>query len=196
MMRKLLSLLALVALASTSVTGQTTSGDSRLASALGTGAQPVFNLNLLTNPSSTVGTTAYGWLQADPTDSASDQIVHQGLAILTGASTSFINVSTAIGANSAGIVLPTLGGAGSGSGVSQGWSFEFVFKAGSVSNWAKLVNFGDGPGTNDWTLGWDGDDFGKILIETYNTGTPNYPHTKVEAQKPILPGKWSAPHTH
>ncbi len=118
----------------------------------------------------------------------------------------FINLSTATGPNSCGLVLPLLGTATSSS-TAPGWSFEFVWKPlGEQNTWAKLADFGNGassgyyPSSNDdWTLGFDGNDQTEFLLETYNAGpgsgmpytTPNYTHGWAELQTLVI-GQWSA----
>lgn len=117
----------------------------------------------------------------------------------------FINLSTATGPNSIGLLLPPLGTASS-STTSPGWSFEFVWKPlGEQNTWAKLADFGNGassgyyPSSNDdWTLGFDGNDQTEFLLETYNAGpgsgmpyiTANYTHGWTELQTLVI-GQWS-----
>ena len=78
-------------------------------------------------------------------------------------------MNTATGANSAGVVLPMIGGAGSGTGATQGWSVDLVVKLTVSGGWSKLIDFGDGPfpsstspsgytTLNDLTITWDGND--------------------------------------
>ena len=200
----LVALLALVFSLSLSLSpASAQSGDAGLASALGAGAVlPVLNLNFSVNPATLPGVGAtlnYGWAAADTTDTAANQALHQGVAILSGTGNSFINLSTLTGPQSCGQLLPLLGGASSGTGATAGWSFEFVFKpTGNTNTWAKLVDFGDGSSSgyypssnNDWTLGFDGSDLTQFLLETYNAGalTPNFTHGWVQMET-LQVGTW------
>ena len=185
-----------------------TGGDFGVAAALAGGKLPVFEANFTYNPASvaSVGPTAYGWVPSDSSDSTANQGVHQGIAVLQGATNgnSWINISTASGPNSMGIVAPVIGGPGSGTAAAgnQGWSFEFVFKpsAAEYRTWAKLLDMGNGqvnspygtsmpPNADDWTIGFDGNDQTKFLVETYNSGTINYTHCTIETEA-IAPSTW------
>ena len=189
----LLLLLLVAAFLAVAVRGQVTSGgDFSLQTALGTGAKlPVFNANFSVNPATIAGvgpTLGYNWTAVDLTDTTANQGYHQGLLVLDGVS-GFVNLSTAVGANSIGMTLPLLGTTSS-STTSPGWSFEFVWKPlGEQTTWAKLVDFGNGaangyvtPGADDWTLGFDGNDATQFLLETYNSATPNYTHAYTQLQ--------------
>ena len=184
----------------TNVTGVSAGGDFGLTAALAGGAAPVFNADFRQNPTTipSVGPTInYAWAPVDTSDTAADQGVHQGLAVLSGLFTSFINISTANGPNSCGLVAPIIGGPGSGTGATQGWSFEFVWKpTGESTTWAKLLDMGNGASNgyaqttnDDWTIGFDGNDQTEFLVETYNSGTPQYPHAFTELRELTL-GTW------
>ena len=109
-----------------SVSG-TTGGDFAVAGILAGQRQPVLNLNFTQSPACATGlNSSWLWAPADVTDSSANQLLHQGVAVLTGSSSSFIDLTTAQGTQSAGVVLPTFGGAG-GSGT-PGWSIELVVK--------------------------------------------------------------------
>ena len=151
--------------------GQSSDENTRVLAALGTGATPpVFNAYFPTNPLSVVGGTSlnYAWLQQDANDSSTVAAYHQGLVSLSGSSTAYIDVNTTTGPNSCGVKLPLIiGGPGSGTGATQGWSVDLVVKlTGSSGGWAKLIDFGDGPFNNpggyptinDLTITWDGND--------------------------------------
>ena len=117
--------------------------------------QATFDSNPATN-----GATGFGWIKMDSSDSAADQSRHSGIITLDGVA-QFVNLSSAAGNNSVGVVMPAgLGGAGTGLFVTatQGWSFEFVFKGTALRAWAKLMDFGT-PGvacSSDIVFGWQG----------------------------------------
>ena len=75
----------------------TQSGDS-LAAALLT-CPPVLNLNFSTQPA---GTTGWPWAASDPSDGSSVAALHLGVALLDGTGSSYIDLSTATGPQSAG----------------------------------------------------------------------------------------------
>ena len=129
--------------------------------------QPVFQLAFGTSPNAAIGTSpAWTWAASDPTDPPSVAAQHQGVAILNGNPNSWIDLTTATGAQSAGAVMPMIGGAGNyayGSALC-GWSFEFVIKAwpavataGSkvmeLSNALTTTISASAPGDN-WSLMW------------------------------------------
>ena len=103
------------------VWGQATQSGDSLAAALLT-RPPVLNLNFSTQPA---GTTGWPWAASDPSDGSSAAALHQGVALLNGNSSSYIDLSTATGPQSAGGVLGTFGGAGYDG---SGWSIEMVMK--------------------------------------------------------------------
>ena len=139
--------------------------NTRVLAALGSGAKaPIFNAYFPTNPSPIVNSPLnYTWAQSDPADNSTTAAYHQGVAILSGGPYSYIDVNIPTGSQSCGVVLPQIGGAGSGTGASQGWTVDVVVKlTGAVGGWAKLIDFGDGAAigstTNDLMLTWDGND--------------------------------------
>ena len=69
------------------------------------------------------------------------------MVLLDGTNPSYINLQQSSGPNSAGLVVPLIGTAGSGTGSSQGLSFEVVFKLTSqLSNFesSKVFSLGQG----------------------------------------------------
>ena len=97
---------------------------------------PVFNLNFSSSPSCTTNaTSAFEWAATDPADSGANATAHQGVVFLNQSITgAFIDLTTAIGINSAGVVLPSIGGQGfypAGNALA-GWSLEFVVKFSSL----------------------------------------------------------------
>ena len=184
--------------------GQSTSENSGVTAALSGGKAPIFNAYFPTNPTALVGAQAtglnYTWLQSDPADSPSVAAYHQGLVYLSGAPNSYIDVGTATGANSVGVVLPLIGGPGSGTGASQGWSVDLVVKfVNSSGGWAKLIDFGDGsPSTgtvNDLTITWDGNENNEngvmegLAVQQLNGPSTPYTFGVVPIVKPVL-GQW------
>ena len=204
-------LLALSTLLPGALGQSSNSENSRVLAALGTGKAPIFNAYFPSDPTSLVGATAtglnYTWLASDPNDSTSVAAFHQGLVSLSGAPNAYIDVGTATGANSCGVVLPLIGGAGSGTGPTQGWSVDLVVKlTGSSGGWSKLVDFGDGPfpsvdgsysTTNDLTITWDGNDNNEngrmegLAVQQLSSPPPTtlYNFAAVPVVKPTL-GQW------
>ena len=189
--------------------GQSDEG-SRVLAALGSGAKaPILNAYFPSDPTSLVQATAlnYTWLQSDPADNASVAAYHQGLVSLSGGPNAYIDLNTAYGGNSVGLVLPPIGGPGSGSGASQGWTVELVVKlTGSSGGWSKLVDFGDGPfpsvdgsypTLNDLTITWDGNDNNEngllegLAVQQLSSPPPAtlYNFAVVPIIKPVL-GVW------
>jgi len=173
--------------------------------ALGQGAKaPIFNAYFPTNPATIVGATLnYTWSQIDPTDSAATAATHQGVVSLSGAPNSYIDVGTATGANSCGQVLPMIGGPGSGTGATQGWSVDMVVKLTASGGWAKLIDFGDGPFAtgsstiNDLTITWDGNENNEngamegLAVQQLSSPPPAtyYNFAVVPILKPVI-GQW------
>ena len=93
---------------------------------------------------------------------------------LNGNSNAYVDLSMTTGANSIGAALPPVGGAGSGSGATLGWTFEIVCKPTAYTSWAKLIMIGDGSASNDVVLGWDGNDYGKWSFENWNGGQSQF----------------------
>lgn len=107
-------------------------------------SEPVFNANFAVDPrvplGGALGNYNYNWLSTDTADTAANQAVHKGLIKIDGAETSFIDLMRASGANSVGLVMPTLFGPGSGRGNEKGWTVELVFKCNRAEAWAKFVS--------------------------------------------------------
>ena len=182
--------------------------NSRVLAALGAGAKaPVFNAWFPVNPTSVVGvsTLNYAWYASDPSDNSTVAASHQGVVSLSGAPSQYIDVGTATGANSCGVVLPQpIGGPGSGSGATQGWSVDMVVKLTTASGgWAKLIDFGDGPFNNsaggyptinDLTITWDGNENNEngrmegLAVQQLSSAPPvtNYNFGVVPIIKPVL----------
>ena len=109
----------------TTVTGST-GGDFAVAGLVS--RAPVLNLNFTSSPTCSTGVApAWTWAASDTTDTSANAALHQGVAVLTGAATSWIDLTTASGSQSAGVALPgkLFGGPGFGG---SGWSIEVVVK--------------------------------------------------------------------
>jgi len=165
--------------------------DESRAAAAAVSRAPVFNAYFPVNPTTRVSPQglAYTWLPSDPTDSANDQLKHRGIVQLTGDSNCYVDVTTNAGPNSAGVVLPIIGGPGSGTGDRAGWSFELVFKVQVMTSWVKLFNFGNGPEVNNIILGVDGTDSSTMSFEMFDRTRTMWPHGFAEVFQPEL-NKW------
>ena len=101
----------------------------------------------------------YGWQDFDPRDNyANNALYHGGHLVLTGSRNpySFVNLSTPIGPNSVGVVLPRIGGDSQGTGGTQpGWTFELIVKVNSQEQWAKLLDWGNGPDADNIIFGYN-----------------------------------------
>ena len=122
---------------------------------------PIFDLSFSNDPRVMLPQYAphsYSWQDYDPRDNYADNsLYHGGHLVLTGSRTphSFVNLSTAIGPNSVGVVLPRIGGDSQGTGGTMpGWTFEFIVKINSQESWAKLIDWGNGPGMDNIIFGY------------------------------------------
>ena len=159
----------------------------------------LFNGSFALNPQpyvapSTGATLNYQWLQFDPMDSLTVAGKHQGLIVLSGAVGSYIDLGTNQGANSVGMVMPTIGGAGfyPFGDPRQGMSFELVIKLNATSTWAKIACIGDGAGVDDVVIGWDGNDYGRLSLQNLNNAalTPAYVQFMIEMIRAPVLGQW------
>lgn len=155
--------------------------------------QPVFNAWFGSNPTTLVNTPTgslnYQWMDFDPSDSPADQAKHRGVVKFSGSATSYIDLNTNIGPNSCGVVLPDIGGAGWGTGSSQGWTFEIVFKVSQMSGWAKLFDFGNGVDVGNIVIGIEGTDSTTMYADVYDINQLEYPHGLAELFTPQV-NKW------
>ena len=122
---------------------------------------PVFDLSFSNDPRLMLPQYAphsYTWQDYDPTDNyANNSLYHGGHLVLSGSRNphSFVNLSTPIGPNSVGVVLPRIGGDSQGTGgTTPGWSFEFIVKINSQEAWAKLIDWGNGPDADNIIFGY------------------------------------------
>lgn len=153
---------------------------------------PVFNAWFPTNPITQVVSPlglSYPWVEFDPADSPADRALHRGLIQLNGDPECYIDVNTNSGPNSCGVVAPIIGGRGSGSGETMGWSFELVFKVTTMTSWVKLFNFGNGPELNNIILGVDGTDSSTMAFEVFDREQTAWPHGFAEVFQPEL-NRW------
>ena len=193
---RLLSLLLLASLFLHLTVAQL-SGDSQVASLVP--RAPVYNLPFSAAPNSVIGTAPlWTWASTDPLDSGAAAQYHQGVAILQGTSTSWIDLTQTTGNQSAGAAIPVWGGNGYyGAGSPQnGWSLEVVFKFDLtvVQGWAKVFELSDSPGGgtgNNLAFSFDNNDAGndsgyKLMVEQYmnNVQWPQASHGLIEALKP------------
>ena len=135
----------------------------------------VFNAPFASSPYSAAATTStaagYTWMANDPTDTAADQAAHQGLVKLSGG---YIDLTTATGPNSVGLVLPVIGGVGYAAGASQGLSIELVVKMTAVETWSKLIDLGTGSGLDSLAIGWYSTT-DSVEVENYNNAPSGNP---------------------
>ena len=122
---------------------------------------PVFDLSFSHDPRVMLPQYAphsYSWQDYDPRDNyANNSLYHGGHLVLTGSRTphSFVNLSTPIGPNSVGVVLPRIGGDSQGTGgTTPGWTFEFIVKINSQEPWAKLIDWGNGADADNIIFGY------------------------------------------
>ena len=144
---------------------------------------PIFNANFAVNPTANLAIpfTAYQWAAADPSDTPAMQALHPGVVLLNGSASSFINLQQASGPNSCGLVLPIIGTAGSGTGSSQGLSFEMVFKfpvGYTILQSSKLFDLGQG-GTE--TIDLAAQTSGSLQLEQQNNVQPGLESSSYQA---------------
>ena len=180
--------------AATSYPYQPTAETSSLLSLVPTA--PIFNAafgqNPTTNPA--IPYTNYQWAASDPTDSAQMRALHPGVILLNGNASSYINLQQSSGPNSCGLVVPIVGTAGSGTGSSQGLSFEMVFKFPSaypIYQSSKVFDLGQG-GTE--TIDVAAQTSGSLQLEQQNNVAPglesNSYQTTYTAQNGFTTGVW------
>jgi len=154
---------------------QADTDESRAVAAI-VGTAPVFNAFFGTNPTSAVQVTAleWEWVEFHSADDAAQRAFHKGLARVgqrpEGQPAKYIDVTTNIGPNSCGQVLPRIGGPSSKSGAENGWTFEIVFKLTERIAWSKIFDFGAGSGQDNIVFGVDGDDVDTLAFEVWNDG--------------------------
>ena len=136
---------------------------------------PVFDLSFSHDPRpwlSQYAPQSYGWQDFDPRDNyANNSLYHSGHLVLTGSRSphSFVNLSTPVGPNSVGVVLPRIGGDSQGSGNTiPGWTFEFIVKVNSREVWAKLIDWGNGADADNIILGYQADS-SRLDFQVYNS---------------------------
>ena len=159
-----------------------TAETSALLSLVPTG--PIFNAPFGQNPTSNnpaIPYTNYQWAPSDVTDSALLQALHPGVILLNGNASSYINLQQSSGPNSCGLVVPIIGTAGSGTGTSQGLSFEMVFKLPSaypIYQSSKVFDLGQG-GTE--TIDVAVQTSGSLQLEQQNNLAPGVEYNEYQA---------------
>ena len=153
---------------------------------------PLYNLPLAVNPTPYVGNeTAYSWLAFDPSDSPADQTLHRGLVALEGNSTQYVDLNALTGPQSVGQVSPVLFGQSGGSGESEGWSVELVFKPLQQTEWSKFLIFASGAYIDALYLGWQ--EYA-TLMEIYEysnyAGGPAFEGQAIAAIEDVSLGSW------
>ena len=128
---------------------QTFSTDPRLVLGLGAGGangrQPSF--------------FSYNWTNVDERDSSNITAYHDGHLVLAG--DSFVDLAARSDGNDPSALgsepIPVIGGVSGGDGtLPGGWSFEILFKADTVEEWAKVFDCGNGKRRNNIILGYEG----------------------------------------
>ena len=100
----------------TSYTYQPTAETSSLQSLVS--PPPIFSATFGQNPTANpaIPYTNYQWAASDVTDSPQLEALHPGVVLLDGTNPSYINLQQSSGPNSAGLVVPLIGTAGTGTG--------------------------------------------------------------------------------
>lgn len=132
-----------------------------------------------------VGTGAlnYAWI-------ANQSANHLGVVQLTGSLTSYINLSTSTGPNSAGATLPTIGGPGNFAygNAQQGWTFEIVCLFPSPNGgWPKVFALGNTAGADDIMMSFNANDGTGVGAQMYSNSTlyPNFQYAFAEFLTPL-----------
>ena len=138
---------------------------------------PIFDLSFSADPRMIVPSMGapytYTWQAYDARDNyANNNLYHGGHLVLNGTALSYVNLSAPTGSTSVGVVLPRFGGESQGIGLytnptQQGWSFEFIVKINQRQRWAKLIDWGNGPGLDNIILGYR-DELGQLDFEVWN----------------------------
>jgi hypothetical protein len=99
--------------------------------------RPVYALNFTSNPASLTGATlpGYNWALSDPTDNSLVSPYHSGVVILNGSTNSYVDLNSLTTQNSAGSVLPVIGG------VANSWTFEVSTKNRTTSTVQSRVQY-------------------------------------------------------
>ena len=156
---------------------------------------PIFDLSFSNDPRLQLpqyGPQTYSWAEFDPRDNyANNSLYHGGHLVLTGSRTphSYVNLSTPIGPSSVGVVLPRIGGESQGTGGTiPGWSWELIVKVNSQESWAKLLDWGNGPGQDNVVFGYNANSR-QLEFEVWNNAVSN-----TEWRFPLIPqsvlGEW------
>ena len=121
---------------------------------------PVFDLSFSSDPrlllGGVTGTYDYSWQDFDPTDAYSNGTrYHTGHLVLDSARRNFVDLSSATGQASLGVVLPRIGGrVSSVGGTEPGWSIEIIAKISTTASWGKLIDWSNGGGHDNIAIGY------------------------------------------
>ena len=159
---------------------------------------PVFDLSFSADPRTVVPSlgqpATYTWQNYDPNDNyANNALYHGGHLVLNGSRNSFVNLSAPQGGSSVGVVLPRFGGESQGIGLytnpqQLGWSFEFIVKLTGSQTWAKLIDWGNGPGLDNIILGYR-DQLQQLDFEVWNPQRDTEP-TRFTVIPQVVPNFW------
>ena len=167
---------------------------------------PFFNADFQVDPTYYTGgngnfdVLGYQWLPQDKADPSALASYHQGIAYFAGGNSgasTYLDLSQSSGPNSCGAAMGVVGGQGryAYGTANQGWSFELIIKNNATSQWDKIMMLGNGGGTDDIILTWDGADgynTNYLAIQMYlDNNFPFYAGNAAlkEIFKPIL-GQW------
>ena len=142
---------------------------------------PVYELTFSTDPRLALGLGApgqngrqpgwftYNWTNVDERDSSNITKYHDGHLLLIG--DSYVDLAAPNeGSDPSSIAaapIPVIGGVSGGDGtLPGGWSFEILFKADTVEQWAKVFDCGNGKRRNNIILGYEGQD-ARLRLEQF-----------------------------
>ena len=135
---------------------------------------PVFDLSFSSDPRLLLPQSSsyynYSWQEFDPNDTFSSSArFHSGHLVLSAARGNYVNLSTPVGPNTLGVVLPRIGGRQQAiSGTSVGWSIEGVVKMDTTARWAKLLDWGNGIAMDNIIIGYESET-SRLLLQVFNT---------------------------
>ena len=109
---------------------------------------PIFDLSFSSDPRLLLGGASgayqYSWQEFDPTDSyANGTRYHTGHLVLDSRQRNWVDLSSPVGPESLGLVLPRIGGRKNAiSGTVMGWSFELIVKISTTASYGKVRHKG------------------------------------------------------
>ena len=170
---------------------------------------PAYELTFATDPrliqggqSNPGGLYTYSWTDRDPRDNSAVMRYHDGFLNLTG--NQYIDLQNRFGNASVGVAPPPIIGSVSGGNgtLDEGWSFEIMFKATTVEQFAKLFDFGNGEWVDNVGLGYEGTqsllrfevvrDGNQTNLPLINLDTNRWYHIilVVRPMLPLVQGRW------